>query len=298
MKKNQLKPRVLVIVGPTASGKSEFAVQLAKQVHGEIISADSRQVYRGLDIGSGKVRGRWRVHPETRKKVFFYKNIPHYCIDFISPKRQYTAANFARDGMRAIENILRRGKTLIVCGGTGLYIDTLFGLRAVTDVPPNAKLRAKLEKLPTAKLFMMLKKRDPSFARKIDRHNPRRLIRALEIIDTKGKMPPPAIGGFPYPVRWIGIKRKPNDLKTAIARRIRAWLRNGFIEEVKRLRAHELSWRRLDSFGLEYRLVAKFLRGEINSRKELACIMEKKIWRYHKRQMTWWRKNKAIVWRS
>jgi tRNA A37 N6-isopentenylltransferase MiaA len=198
-----------IVIGPTSSGKSEYAVRLAKKVKGEIISADSRQVYKGFYLASGQVPGKWekiknssvakaladrqRFPPKANKikaTVFIYKNIPHHCIDFVSPKRIYTVSDFVRDGRKALSDILARGKTPIICGGTGLYIDALLFDLNIPEVPPNKKFREKMEKLSTEQLFAQLQKLDPVRANNIDRHNPRRLIRALEIINHTGKPVP------------------------------------------------------------------------------------------------------------
>ncbi len=194
-----------IVIGPTSSGKSEYAVRLAKKVNGEIISADSRQVYKGFALSSGQVPGKWqKVKSQKSKvktsnqnfttqkasKVFVYKNIPHHCIDFVSPKRVYTVADFVKDGQKALADILSRGKTPIICGGTGHYIDALLFGQQIPDVPPDKKFREKMAKLSTEKLFARLQKLDPVRASNIDRHNPRRLIRALEIIQHTGKPVP------------------------------------------------------------------------------------------------------------
>ncbi|MBI2639927.1 MAG: tRNA (adenosine(37)-N6)-dimethylallyltransferase MiaA [Candidatus Sungbacteria bacterium] len=177
--------KLIVIIGPTASGKSELAVRLAKKFSGEIISADSRQVYRELDIGTGKVPGKWRQKP----KVFVYKAIPHYCIDFVSPKRVFTAADFKKCAEGAIQDINRRGKIPVMAGGTGFYIDAVLYENLLPNVPPNKTLRNTLSQKSARKLFMLLKRLDPERAKNIDRKNPRRLIRAIEIAKALGRVP-------------------------------------------------------------------------------------------------------------
>ncbi|MBL8031411.1 MAG: hypothetical protein JNK33_03755, partial [Candidatus Doudnabacteria bacterium] len=215
-------PKIIVVIGPTGSGKSEFAVKLAKKMNGEIISADSRQVYKGLDIGTGKVQGQWKKMRSQKVKVktatsnsknsklakqnsvYVYKGIPHYCIDYVSPKKQYTVTNFKHDAELAIEDIVRRGNTPIICGGTGQYVDALLLDQSIPEVPPNPRLRAQLEKKTTAQLFSMLQKKDPARAKTIDPYNPRRLIRALEIITATGKpVPRPAKKGNPFAAKGL-----------------------------------------------------------------------------------------------
>ena len=133
------KQKIIVIVGPNASGKSDFGVRLAKKINGEIISADSRQVYKGLDIGSGKVSGKWKVI--SGKKVFVYKNINHHCIDIANPKKVFSALDFKKCAENAIADIISHGKTPIIVGGTGFYIDAALGRVKLSGVPPNRKLR-------------------------------------------------------------------------------------------------------------------------------------------------------------
>src|SRR3989344_6085432 len=198
----------IAIVGPTASGKSELAVKIAKRFNGEIISADSRQVYRGLDIGTGKVPNDFSNYPRissnasriTTSRIrgkfdiirgkfekYVYKGVPHYCIDFVSPKKVFTVADFKKCAEAAIKDITNRGKIPILCGGTGFYIDSVLYNLPIPNVPPNQKLRKQLSKKSAEELFKILKKMDPKRAKTIDPHNPRRLIRAIEIVKTTGK---------------------------------------------------------------------------------------------------------------
>lgn len=191
-----------IVIGPTSSGKSDYAVKLAKKVNGEIISADSRQVYKGFALASGQVPGKWtkvkvfppkagpRLAENVKSNSFVYKGVPHYCIDFVSPKRVYTVADFVKDGQKALKNILLQGKTPIICGGTGHYIDALLFGQNLPDVPPDKKFREQMEKISAEQLFAKLQKLDPARAKTIDPHNKRRLIRALEIIHHTGKPVP------------------------------------------------------------------------------------------------------------
>jgi len=168
-----------VIVGPNASGKSELGVKLAKKLNGEIISADSRQVYKKLDVGSGKVRGRWK------KGVFIYKNVTHRCIDIADPKKVFTALDFRKCAEKAIADLLSRGKTPIIVGGAGFYIDAALGRIKLGGVPPDPVLRKKLADYSTTQLLNYLTELDPARAKSIEQKNPRRLIRAIEIASAK-----------------------------------------------------------------------------------------------------------------
>lgn len=316
---------IVAIVGPTASGKSELAVRLAKKFDGEIISADSRQVYKGLDVGSGKVNGTWRKEIKSKhsvfqlslknarraanyevqpRKIFFYKTIPHYCIDYISPKKRYTVVDFQHCARQAIEDIHARGKIPFLVGGTGFYIDAVIGNIPFPSVLQNSLLRKKLGRFPAEKLFAMLKRKDPRRAATVDPYNKRRLIRALEIIK-KTKGPIPSLDFSDVNIRrtphneaiLIGIKKDKKILRTAIAKRVRAMLKQGLVAETKKLRSQGLSWKRITQFGFEYRLPALFLQKKI-SRKELEEQLIKENIRYAKRQMTWWRRHKNIRWVS
>jgi len=278
-----LKPKILVILGPTASGKSALAVKVAKKYKGEIISADSRQVYRGLDIGSGKI---------TKKEM---RGVPHYLLSIMSPQRTFTAAYFQKLGSKAIRKILRKGKLPIIVGGTGFYIDTLIRGYALPQVKPNLKLRKTLESKTAAELFLKLKKLDPKRAENIDSKNKRRLIRALEIILATGKSIPILNQKSPYEVLKIGIGLPTETLKKNIERRLRARLRGGMLREVEQLRKNGVSYKRLDALGLEYRYVSRYLQGLI-TKEEMIEVLKREIWRYAKRQKLWFKRNKEIIW--
>ena len=251
--------------------------------NGEVISADSRQVYKGLNIGSGKITER-----ETR-------GVPHHLLDVASPKKTFTLARFKKLAEKAIAEIIGRGKLPVVCGGTGLYIDALIGGWRIPEVPPQPALRKKLERKTTDELFVLLRRLDPRRAKVIDRHNRRRLVRALEIAITTGKAVPPLEKESRYDALKIGVAFPPEELKKRIRRRLRKRLKEGMIKEVKNLRRSGLSWRRLDDLGLEYRWISRCLRGLIN-RKEMEATLEKEIIGYAKRQMTWFKRDKKIIW--
>ncbi|MBI4708741.1 MAG: tRNA (adenosine(37)-N6)-dimethylallyltransferase MiaA [Candidatus Portnoybacteria bacterium] len=170
--------KLIIVLGPTASGKSDLAVSLAKKINGEVISADSRQVYKGLDIGSGKI---------TKEEM---QGIPHCLLGVADPKRRFSVAQYKKLAQVAIKKIQRQGKIPIICGGTGFYIQAVVDNIALPEVKPDWKLRKQLEKFNTDELFKKLKKLDPRRSRNIDSHNQRRLIRALEIVIKSGKPVP------------------------------------------------------------------------------------------------------------
>jgi len=293
---SQRRLKVIAIVGPTASGKSAFAVSLAKKIKGEIISADSRQVYRGLDIGTGKV---------TKREM---KGVPHHLLDIADPKRQFSVSEFVELGREAIADIASRGNTPIIVGGTGFYIDALLGRVTLPEVPPDTKLRKRLSKLSAPKLFSTLRKIDPKRAETIDRHNPVRLIRAIEIARVLGKVPEPQTQNYTiYRITWIGLSPAPQELRKRIHKRLLARVRQGMIAEAQSLRRKGLSLKRMRELGLEYRYLAEYLDkirrrrtrlGRELLKQEMLEQLEQAIWQYSRRQMTWWRKNKKIRWNN
>jgi len=300
MSEKNKKSKIIVILGPTASGKSDIAVALALRLRSrqakkfgiagtEIISADSRQVYKGLDIGTGKI---------TKKEM---KGVPHYLLDVVSFKRRFTASDFKKLAEKKIEEIVKRGNLPIICGGTGFYIDALFGEKQIPEVPPNEKLREKLEKYSTEKLFEILKKLDPERSVAIDRYNPRRLVRAIEICKALGKVPSLEsrsrnLESSRYEVLKLGIKVSNEELRERINKRIEKWFKMGILREVKNLHKKGLSWKRMGEIGLEYKLIAEYMSKAAFDTVQLKKKMSEKTWQYAKRQITWFKGDKNIVW--
>jgi tRNA dimethylallyltransferase len=277
------KQRVLVIVGPTSSGKSALSVALARKFAGEIVSADSRQVYKGLDIGAGKVTPREMV------------GVPHHMLDVASPKQTFTAYDFVAQAARAISDVSGRGKLPIIAGGTGFYIDALVGRIVLPNVPMNQKLRKRLEKLTAEQLFALLQGRDLGRAKKIDRHNRRRLVRALEIAYALGHIPKNTDFASRYDLLWIGITCTKEELRRLIWSRLRARMKAGMQREAVTLHKKGLSYKKMDSLGLDYKFLALLLQKKI-SRKEFDEGLVRESVRYAKRQLTYWNRNKEIQW--
>ena len=281
----EFKRKIIVILGPTASGKSALAVKLAKKINGEIVSADSRQVYKELDIGSGKI---------TKKEM---GDIPHYCLDIVSPKKIFTVVDFKKRADKAIKKIFAKNKTPIIVGGTGLYIQAVVDDVVLPEVKPDWKLRKGLENKTTEEMFKMLKKIDPKRAKNIDAKNPRRLIRAIEIAKTLGNVPNLDIQCPSWGAMQIGIKLPNKVLKKNIEKRIKKMLKDGLVAETKKLRQSGLSWKRIYELGFEYKYPALFLRSKISKEEMLDKIILEN-WQYAKRQMTWFKRDKRIKWIS
>ncbi|MBC8465341.1 MAG: tRNA (adenosine(37)-N6)-dimethylallyltransferase MiaA [Parcubacteria group bacterium] len=280
----QKKQKVIVIVGQTASGKSALAVDIARAIEGEIISADSRQVYRDLDIGTGKI---------TRRDM---RGIPHHLLDIANPRKAFSAAQFKEKGREAIETIAKRNHVPIIAGGTGFYIDTLLFDDDLPPVSPDTGLRALLEKKTATELFARLSDSDPERAASIDKHNKRRLIRALEITETLGGVPKRATRrSSQYEILWIGIRLPDEVLRDRIHNRNADMIAKGLVAEVKRLKGSRISDVRICELGFEYRFALAYIKKEID-RDTMFERMNTKTWHYAKRQKTWFQRNTAISW--
>jgi len=296
------KPKIIVVLGQTSTGKSDLAVDIAKHFHGEVISADSRQVYRGMDLGSGKI---------TEKEM---QGIPHHLLDVANPQENFSVQEFQELGTKAIEDILSRRKIPIVCGGTGFYIDSLIYQTQFPNVAPNEKLREKLGKKSLKELQEMYRKKTsslffkiksffyntlPSLLEKnkkqeIDIQNPVRIIRAIEIINALGYIPQTKQKEV-YNTLFIGLELPKETLKKRIYTRIIKRLEEGMLNEAKRLLEQGISHKRLQSFGLEYRYMSKYLLNEL-SYEEMIEELYRATLQFAKRQKTWFKRNKNIHW--
>lgn len=275
--------KVVVILGQTSTGKSDYAVQIAKKINGEIISADSRQVYKGMNLGTGKI---------TKKEM---NKIQHHLLDVVSPKTIFSVNIFQRKASKKIKEIISNNKVPIVCGGTGFYIDSIVNNQNYPNVKPNIVLRKKLDKKNTEELFSILKKLDKDRANNIDSNNKIRLIRAIEIAKELGKVPKINTTKNELEFIKIGLELPQDILKEKIKSRLLARIKNGMIKEVKNLHKNGISWKRLNNLGLEYRYISLYLRNKI-TKEEMIEQLNIKIWHYAKRQKTWWKRDKNIIW--
>ena len=284
LKQKSRKKKLIVILGPTASGKTDLSIKFAKKFNGEVISADSRQIYKGMDIGSGKI---------TKKEM---EGIPHYLLDIASPKRKFTVVQYRSLALKAIRKIHKKNNLPILIGGTAFYIQTVIDGVIIPSIKPDWKLRKKLEKKNIQELFKMLKKLDPRRAKTIESKNKRRLIRALEIV-IKTKKPVPLLKKKQpqFEVLILGTKKSPKELKERIRKRLLKRLKQGMIAEVKKLRKSGVSWKRLEEFGLEYKYIALYLQNKI-TKKEMIDRIQKESEHFAKRQMTWFKKDNRIKW--
>jgi tRNA dimethylallyltransferase len=277
---------LVVIVGPTAVGKTALAIELARRFDGEIVSADSRQIYRGMDIGTAK--------PTRQEQVL----APHHLIDIVAPDEPYTLANYQAQAYAAIDAILARGRQPFLVGGTGLYVRAVVEGLCIPRVPPNKELRAQLALEDGAALYERLRALDPDAAARIDPHNVRRTIRALEVCLTTGKkfsdlgqtLPPP------YLITQIGLTLPRPQLYARIDARVERMMADGLVAEVEALVAQGYGWELPSMSGLGYREIGEYLRGEVSLGEAVANI-KRNTRDFVRRQYAWFRlKDEHIHW--
>ncbi len=270
---------LLVVLGPTASGKTALGVNLARRFGGDIVSADSRQVYRELDIGAGKDREEYtRGGPA----------VACHLIDVAGLDRLYSIYHYQRDFRRVLDDLRRRRVLPVMVGGSGLYLEAVLLRYPLAETPPDRVLRAELEALPEDALRRLAAELGPRLPADIDTDTRRRTIRAIEIALHPGERRPAPLPELRPLV--LGVSYPPGELRRRIAERLSRRLENGLVEEVERLLAAGVPARRLDSLGLEYRFVTRFLQGAIPSRRELFAKLHTAICAFARRQRTWFRR--------
>ncbi len=279
---NTLRPpqvKAVVVMGPTATGKTELAVRLARAFSGEIVSADSRQVYRGLDIGSGKDLAEYTSHGE--------RPVRYHLIDVVYPDEEYNLFRYVADARQTILAINERGSLPVIAGGTPLYLNALLEGYRLEGGEPDAQLRKELEAVSDEGLVQILKNEAPDVLARTDLTQRRRLVRAVEIAKTRTAAP--SVMPLHFDSLLIAPYYPRKQVHRRIEERLDARLKAGMIEEVQELHKRGLSWERLDYFGLEYRYVAQYLQGKL-SQSEMREILLQRIRRFCKSQDIWFRK--------
>lgn len=282
---NEILPKAIAVVGPTAAGKTKLGVSLAQKFNGEIISADSRQVYKYLDISTGKDKGDYGI-------------IPYHLIDILEPSKAITVADFQKKAFAAIEKVLKRKKLPVVVGGSPFYVYAITEGWQFPQIERDEKLRKKLNKLSLLELQNILRKIDPAASEKIDQNNPRRLIRAIEICTISGQdfERSRPVSNPRYNFLFLGMKFSNEALKKRIEKRLAERLEEGMIEEIKNIVAKKLAgYADLERMGLEPRFISYHLQKKIN-KEQLEDLLLKNIYHFAKRQMTWFRKDRRIQW--
>ncbi len=286
-----MKPKVIVICGPTASGKTLLSIELAKKINGEIISADSMQIYKDMNIGTAK---------PTKEEM---QGIKHYLIDFVSPDTRYSVAQYKKDAKKSIKEVLNKGKTPIIVGGTGLYIDSLIYEIEYNDIEIDENYRNELKKIKDKKgleeLYNIALKIDPKAMEKISNNDEKRIMRILEIYHTTGKTKTEQeIESRKKPVEYdyrvFALNWERQDLYSRINKRVDIMIEKGLVEEVKYILT------KYDAFptamqGLGYKEVVNYI-NNIYTKEEMIEKIKMETRRYAKRQLTWFRKNKETIW--
>ena len=291
MQKNLKKKKVVVICGPTASGKTALSIELAKQIDGEIVSCDSMQIYKDMNIGTAK---------PTKEEM---GGIKHYLLDYVSPTQRYSVADYKADAKKAIKEILHNGKIPIIVGGTGLYVDSLIYEIEYPNIEFDEEYRSNLEKEVREsglnELYLQAKEIDPIAIKKISCNDKKRILRILEIFNATGKTKTEVEiesrkNEPEYDYRVYALLWDRNKLYNRINCRVDIMMEQGLVEEVKNI------LKKYDTFptamqGLGYKEVVQYLNGEC-TKEEMVEKIKQETRRYAKRQMTWFRKNKQTIW--
>ena len=285
---NKVLSKLIVVVGPTASGKSALAIKIAKKFNGEIVSADSRQIYRGMDIGTAK--------PSKKEMT----TVPHYLINIKNPDENYTVAEYKKDAIKTIKKVIIKDHLPILVGGTGLYVRAIIDNLKIPTVKPDLKLRQNLElrirNYGLKSVYDELIKLDPEAAYIVDPSNPRRIIRALEIA-LKTKKPFSVQRRVEKPLfdfLEIGLNIPQEELNRRINKRVDLMIKNGLIKEVNNLiKKYEIKLQSFDAIG--YREIIEYINKKIPI-NDVINLIKKNTRSYAKRQMTWFKKDKRINW--
>lgn len=292
--------KLIVILGPTSTGKTDLALKLAKKFNGELISADSRQVYKKLDIGTGKMPTEFK-NLEKKNGRWIIDGITIYLYDSISPKKQYTVADYIKEAKEVITKIRKNGKMPILVGGTGLYLKLLIEGLSYLGIPSDKKLRKELGLLSLNQLQTRLKKISPNKWKSLnysDSQNPRRLTRAIELHISKTDEIESNEPGLAkeFNILKIGLTAQREVLYKTSDQRVVSRVKQGMVEEAENLKKKGLSLKRMKQLGLEYGVLADYLNKDIKNEKELVKILQGRTHNYIRRQLTWFKKEENVEW--
>lgn len=296
MRKEHAKlPKLIVMLGPTACGKTVWSIRIAKKIGGMIISADSRQIYKGMDIGTAKEKGDWRWTGLSR--AYYIDEVPHHIIDFLNPGKRFSVAEF-RD--RAIKNVRfahRSGRVPMIVGGTGLYISSIVDNFSIPRIPPNRKLRASLEEKTHEELHKLLMQLDPKAAKDMDIRNKRRMIRALEVCIFSGEpfSEQRQKGEQLFDILQIGIDVPRDVLYDRINARVDQMMEEGLLDEVEALVKQRYGWTLPSMNGIGYHQFRPYFEGECTL-EEAVELLKRDTRHYARRQLSWFRRDKRIKW--
>jgi len=288
-------PKLITVLGPTASGKTQWSIHLAREFGGEIISADSRQIYKKMDIGTAKPKGEWVR--DGLHKTYVVEDIPHHLVDFLNPGNVFTAAEFRDKAIKHAKQIVKNQKIPFLVGGTGLYISSVVDNWQIPRVPPNGKLRRSLEEKNTADLLTLLHALDPVSAQNIDAQNKRRLVRALEVCIFSGQpfSSQRIKGDQLFSLLQIGIDVPREVLNQRIEERIDAMIVQGLLAEVAMMTKQKYGWSLPSMSGIGYRQFRAHLEGT-ESLERAIDLLKRDTRRFARRQMTWFRRDSRIQW--
>ncbi|MBI2989963.1 MAG: tRNA (adenosine(37)-N6)-dimethylallyltransferase MiaA [Candidatus Magasanikbacteria bacterium] len=288
-------PKLIVILGPTASGKTPWSLGLAQKFDGRIISADSRQIYKKMDIGTAKAKGEWRRN--GLKGAYYVEGIPHYLIDFLDPGKHFSVAEFKDKAIKHIRSVQRSKKVPILVGGTGLYINSIVDNFSIPKVPGNTTLRESLGEKTNEELIDLLKRMDPQAASNIDQRNKRRVVRALEVCilsgasfsDQKQK------GEALFDVLQIAPKVAREVLHARISERVDTMIEKGLLNEIQKLISQKYGWELSSMNGIGYRQFKDYFETGLGL-AEAVEILKRDTRRFARRQMTWFKRDTRIHW--
>ncbi len=288
-------PKLIVILGPTASGKTTWGLELAKNFNGEIISADSRQIYKKMNIGTAKTEGEWRR--DGLRKIYYVEDLPHHLIDFLDPGKSFSVSDFRDKAVKYAKIANKNGKLPVVVGGTGLYIHSLVDNLKIPHLAPNRKLRKSLQDKSNEDLMKLLNALDSKTAKAVDPKNTRRIIRALEVCILSGTpFSEQQIKGEPiFDVLQIGIDVPREVLCERINKRVDEMMKLGLLKEVENLVKQKYGWKTSSMSGIGYSQFKGYFDGEYDLDKATE-LLKRDTRRYSKRQMTWFKRDKRIKW--